>query len=84
MFNYERLTAFLQIDLVKLFVHPFSFLSLGQQSSFSGDSSYSFEVGGGCNLQLLDEIEVEYEDILMSLTATAAAERAHMKEEEDR
>ncbi len=38
------------------------------QSSFSGDSSYSFEVGAA-NAKLMQEIEVEYEDLLGGLTA---------------
>ena len=39
--------------------------SIGPQSSFSGDSSYSFEVGG-INLE---ELDVEYEVILENLIA---------------
>ena len=41
--------------------------SLGPQSSFSGDSSYSFEVGG-INLE---ELDVEYEVILENLIAAS-------------
>ena len=41
--------------------------SVGPQSSFSGDSSYSFEVGG-INLE---EIDVEYEVILENLIAAS-------------
>ena len=40
--------------------------SVGQQSSFSGDSSYSFEVAGGLNLE---ELDAEYETILENLLA---------------
>ena len=40
--------------------------SVGQQSSFSGDSSYSFEVAGGLNLE---ELDAEYEAILENLLA---------------
>ena len=44
--------------------------SIGPQSSFSGDSSYSFEVGG-INLEELDvEFEVILEDLIASTDDT--------------